>query len=227
MSLFKYRLKETEVGIDPLVCNTPAGKIFFQFSFNNKEMSPSNFKTFTENNAIISSWHFKECEIEFFRADFIPSIPPHMKVDYCTAGIWRVKSLNSSLEFKFKTFIDLNLSTLLNKKGTLETGEGLVSCSYENNEMKLSIGTEDEDFLASRAQNQQWMPNRFKDLFLNESVIKSIPGGLEVNFPQLEVNETIQVQFIIAVSSKAFSNDSTWFAVEQDSNFILNQYHVS
>lgn len=225
MDLFRSEKRQKITDIDPLICNTPFGDVIFQAGFNNKEMvfHPIR-KSVTEDNAFILYWRFKECEVEFFRADFIPKIPVHMKIDYCTAGIWRVKSFSSALHLKFKTFIPQKLKK--NETPDFETGEGLVSCLYENNKTRLSIGTEDEEYLALRARSQNWMPNRLEDTFLNTTTVEPISGGLQVIVPQIEMNEVMQIQFILAWTSQKYPNSSTWFAVDQNANFILSQFNV-
>lgn len=228
MNLFKCsnRQSKSKINKEPLVCLSPFGKLYFHLAFDDKEIfSISPQEIYSCNNAIISSWRLEECEIEFFRADFMPKIPSQMKVDYCTAGIWRIKNFHSKLDVSFKTIIEIEKS--LNEKDLIETGEGLFASSYENNEFKLSIGTEDEEYLASRASIQKWLPYRLEDIFLNSCAIDSIPGGLKVILPSIEANETVQIQFIIAWSSKKNNESSTWFAVDQSSDFVLKQFNVN
>jgi hypothetical protein len=148
-----------------------------------------------------------------------------MKVDCCTAGIWRIKNFHSNLRLDFKTFLELKPSVVLNND--IESGEGLISYMCENNQFKLSIGTEDEEFLASRASTQKWMPHRFEDIFSKNSVIEFIPNGLKVVFSSLEANEIVKIQFIMAWSSKTHNELSTWFAVEQSPDYVLKQFDIS
>ncbi len=225
MNLFKCSKNRKITQANPLICTTPLGDVLFQFGFNNKERADQpNLKNVTDGNAFIFKWNFQECEVEFFRADFLPKIPSSLKIDYCSAGIWRVKSLSPNLHLNFKTVLQqkLKAETLT----SFETGEGLFSCLYENGTTQLSIGTEDEEYLVSRAYTEDWMPKRLETPFLNSTVVQSNSEGIQVVVPPLEVNEELQIQFILAWSSEASSNSSTWFAVDQKASFILNQFNV-
>jgi len=227
MNLFKCRSKSFHSKLDdePLICNTPFGKLFFQLTCNDKEvffLSPR--ETYSHKSAIISSWRLEGCEVEFFRADFTPKIPAHMSVNYCTAGIWRIKSIFSNLKLDFRTFIEHGLN-ILNTDG--ESGEGLTSFLCENNQFKLSIGTEDEEYLASRASLQKWMPQRFRNIFLNNLIVECMSNGLKVDLPPLNINETVQIQFVIAWSSKENYSESTWFAVDASADYILKLFGIS
>jgi hypothetical protein len=146
-----------------------------------------------------------------------------MQVDACVAGIWRIMCLSKEALPVFK--VTLNSNSSLESDGIPESGEGLVSISFENPEMQLSIGTEDEDSLNSRALVKEWMPNHFSGNIFSSS-IKYLANGLEVSLPYLKVQDCIQIQFIIASSSNRNHKDSCWFAVEQSSEYIQKEAGV-
>ena len=146
-----------------------------------------------------------------------------MGVETCLAGIWRVMCLSKEPLLIFKTILN---NLLLESKGFPESGEGLISIAFEDDKMQLSIGTEDEDFLASRSRVKESMPNRFsKDTF--ESSIEILPNGIEIDLPCLKEKDSIQIQFVVASSLKKKHNEtSCWFAVEQSPEYILKEAGV-
>ncbi len=221
MDLFKTPLKTQKTNLSPLSYSTPLGNIYFDLIVNNKnfrDFKPQ--KTISFQKTIVSLWDLENCCIEFLQTPFKPKIPSTMQVETCLAGIWRIKSLSKELLPVFRVTLNSNSSLELN--GEPESGEGLVSITFENPKMKLSIGTEDEDYLNNRAFTKNWMPNHFAGKIFS-SAIELLPNGIEVSLPCLKAQDCIQIQFIIAVASKKQHSDSCWFAVEQSSEYILRE----
>lgn len=224
MKLFKSLRESHEIDLNALVFSTPLGNIYFDFLFNGKEISNVKpLKTEIIDQTIISSWDLDECYIEFLKGNFIPKIPFTMKVEACIAGIWRIKSLSKKLKPNFKVHLDTELISEFEENP--EGGEGLISQNFENTNYKLSVGTEDEDFLIQRAIGRKWMPLRFQNL-INPNMIEYIPGGLQIELPLLENGECVQIQFVVAWSKKNYPEVSTWFAVEQSPNYILQSLSI-
>ena len=83
------------------------------------------------------------------------------------------------------------------------------------------IGTEDGELMRYRAEQNDWMPNRFKEKLSDEySFVEHVECGFKVNVPKLLVGEKIYFHFLIAVDkirlSDAIANEldeSTWLAI--------------
>ncbi|PJD95491.1 MAG: hypothetical protein CK425_08210 [Parachlamydia sp.] len=218
MNLFNSLRFLRQVDSNILFYSTPLGNVWFNFIFNEHEIlnvKPSKTEGF--DKTIVSCWDLKECYVEFLRANFVPKIPSPMKVETSLAGIWRIKSRCKDLRVTLKVYLDSEF------EGSPESGEGLISQAFESEKIKLSIGTEDEDYLCARARAQKWMPSRFHNI-LDSNAIEYISNGIQVVLPQLDQNDCIQIQFIIAWSE----NDlSSWFAVEQSADYILKSLDIT
>jgi hypothetical protein len=224
MNLFNSLHEFYEVDSSELDYSTPLGTICFDFSFNGldiKKIKPKKIKV--QDETIIFSWDLAECYVEFLKTSFSPKIPLTMEVEECIVGIWRIKSLCGDLKAVFKVKLVSTSNSIL--EGNPESGEGIISQSFENDLIKLSIGTEDEDFLAKRAHLKHWMPSRFHNVLKSE-VIEYLSNGLEISLPILEKEESVQIQSIVAWAFKEHSDVSTWFAVEQSSEYILNSVNI-
>lgn len=207
----------TTCNTNPLVVETPLGCMRFNCSFNSKSLSNVGPQaTFSLNsNTILSSWTFEECDVEFLRLNFFPKLPPGMHVEGCLALIWKIKTLGNRIAFKLTGCLESQA------KSYPESGECLFAQSFEDPTVKLTIGTEDEEALIARASKKNWLPLYFKDSLKADNV-RYGNQGLEIVLPESKCNDLIQVHFIVAWTSKIFDPISTWYALDQSPEYILN-----
>jgi len=225
MNLFNSALSVKKFDSNPLIYSTIFGEIYFNLTINNKEIGGvKSLEIISFNNSIVSRWDLENCHVEFLQTHFKPKIPTSMHVDNCLAGIWRIKCFKEDILPVFKT--TLNPNSLFESNGELESGEGVISIRFENHEMQLFIGTEDEDYLNNRAFLNEWMPNHLSGKISSDS-IKPLKNGLEVSLPILKKQDCIQIQFVVASSSNKHHKDSCWFAVEQSPEYILKEANVT
>lgn len=218
MKLFKSSLHFSKSKQNILSFPTPFGDIYFDLMFNGKSLSEIKpTETQIGGETFISSWEMSDCHIEFLRGNIIPRIPSHMKVENCIVGIWRIINYSVSLKVTFKTHLETKYFSELEKNS--ESAEGLICQSFENNVYKLSMGTEDEDFLNQRARGKS-MPIRLQNL-IAPYMIECMEDGLQVDLPSFEKGEYFQIQFVVAWALKTYPEDSSWFAVEQSPSYIL------
>ena len=97
--------------------------------------------------------------------------------------------------------------------------------SFDNSTHRLTLGTEDEEYLKSRANSNDWLPSHFKDEISSESIHFS-RNGIIIDYPACFANETIQTHFIVAWTSNNNQDVSTWYAVDQSTTTILNKVDV-
>lgn len=144
---------------NPLTLETPLGRIRFNCAFNEKSLSTvrPQAKVVLNHHSTLLSWTLRECDIEFLCLNFPPKLPSGMHVDTCFAGVWRIKTLDQRIAFKFSVCLESPL------KPDPESGEHLIAQSFEDPATKLTIGTEDEDALMARASQKNWLPLHFKD----------------------------------------------------------------
>ena len=221
MKLFQSTQPLQNVNSNILFYPTPLGNVYFNLIFNGDEIfSIKPLKTEFRDKTTISCWDLDECYVEFLQTHIVPQIPSSMKIEASIAGIWRIKSLSKALFPVMKVHLDTKY------EGSPDSGEGLISQSFENDTFNLSIGTEDEDYLSERARAQKWMPERLQNV-LSSSAIEYIPNGIQFNSPQLEQSECIQIQFIVAWSLKKYPEASSWFAVDQSPDYILKSLDMT
>lgn len=135
-----------------------------------------------------------------------------MHVERCVAGIWRIKTISDNANFKFTCLLDTDL------EASPESGEGFLSQSFENESIKLNIGTEDDEFMIRRAKSGNWLPSHFE--ILPDNIIY-VDQGLEIVLPACKKSDHVQVHFIMAWASKTNGDVSTWFAVDQSAESLL------
>lgn len=220
MNLFFIKKQATAIHANPLVIKTPLGKVHFFCRFSEHSLSnlePQKVELLNPE-MILSSWSLDECHVEFLQLCFTPILPPGMEVNKCIGAVWRIKALSQNIAFELESSLESNLL------GVPESGEGLIAQSFENSPFKLSIGTEDEELLISRA-GRYWLPTHFKNEIKPE-FIQYLPKGIQINLRGLEPNETVQVHFIVAWSSLKNQSISTWYAVDQSSEKFLHQADV-
>ena len=214
MSLFGTNHILNSVVENPLKLETPLGDIVFKIKINEDYCNSLETVKSNELDCYLSSWKSKNCEIECLRTKFNPILPPDMKVDKCFAYIWRIQALEN-LNISLQGILETSLI------GSPDSGEHLISQSFEHNSINLSIGTEDEEKIELRAKNNDWVPHRLQPTIMSDN-IRYLDQGLEARFSLMK-GEKIQIQFITAWVLKTNNDLSTWYAVEQSNIEILNQ----
>lgn len=203
--------------INLLLLESPLGQVRFNCSFLGKSLciiKPQS-TILINSKAILSSWSFKECHIEFLYLDFPPKLPSNMHVDKCVGGVWRIKTMSNEIAFKLDSHLESSL------KGSPESGEYLLAQSFEDSSIRLTIGTEDNEALIARSIVKDWLPSFYKDV-LKPSNVCYEKQGLRIVLPESDSGDLIQVHFIVAWTSKGNDPLSTWYAVDQSPEYILN-----
>lgn len=207
---------------DALAIKNPFGKAILEAFFDGVVLSDTLpcIKGAVTDNVVIYIWDLKDFHIELLKVNINPSLPPGMKVDCCLAFLWRFKTLSKKAHPKFSCrlkFIEGNL------EGEPESGEGVIAQSWDNNVARITIATEDEEFLKFRAQGGKSLPVRLAaNNLIVPDLVEYLEDGIQVSLPPFEANEEGQIQFIISwVKGVKKNNISTWFAVEISPQEIL------
>lgn len=156
--------------------------------------------------------------IELEKTDEIFRVDKRYKVDV------DIKPLNTD-SAEFSVYCGFNPIIKTSSK-SIEGGEHLSLCSwYSPDNLKLSIGTEDDDKLELRSIHNNDMPTRFVEYFKpirHNEICDSIGPeymdyGIKVNFPNLKANESLRVIFGIAwvkISDSEREDIFTWIAAD-------------
>lgn len=128
--------------------------------------------------------------------------------------IWRIEKIhekNDNLKLR---------CTLTNYPNNVDfdsaTGEHLDAIEASDNEWKLHIGTEDGEVLNSRAESNDWFPERLKNkVGFCRSITNMLEEGFETKIPELRIGEQIHIQYLSAYAPKNTESNSTWLAVDE------------
>ena len=88
-------------------------------------------------------------------------------------------------------------------EGYGEPGEGVEARSWVDETWKVTIGTEDFEYLAGRSRAAKWMPRRLSTYFEThaEEIVQVKGGSITIHLPSLESGECCQLQFVVASGS--------------------------
>lgn len=96
------------------------------------------------------------------------------------------------------------------------TGEHLDAIQADSNEWTLHIGTEDGEVLNSRAENDDWFPERLKNIVdSSKSITEMKLNGFVTRIPDLMNDEKIHIQYLTAYNQKDEQKVNTWLAVDE------------
>ena len=140
---------------------------------------------------------------------FKPRLPTGMSVQNCTAILLTIDSQApiQSLEFSV---------TIASKAlGSSCTGQHLDAQEWRNPSKLITIGTEDREALMQR------MPElKFENIVIKEFS----PHSMTLCLQKLHGIKRPSFHFIIAENDNPeLAEDSTWFAVDQSHNYVLEQ----
>ena len=98
------------------------------------------------------------------------------------------------------------------------SGEHLDAIEGHNKEWQLHIGTEDGEVMNSRAEVNDWFPERLKNIVnLYDSITTYLSGnsGLETRVPDLNKDERIHIQYLSAIDANKRESINCWTAVDE------------
>lgn len=221
--LFKFHSENMVETVENLETETTLGiiNVLIKFSQSNFFSKNSIKKVLKYKKSSVFILEEGGLYVEVVKLPIAPKIPKHMQVEKCIAYLIRFKCLKK-LQPQFICALDFADGIL---EGDPESGEGMISQSFEHENTRLTIGTEDEDYLEDRAKNQRWMPYRlFTDELISYENVGCIEDGVKIVLPPFLEEEVGQIQFVISWTQvKANDSISTWFAVDVSPEEILRQ----
>lgn len=161
-----------------------------------------------------------EFEAQLLIGEVSPALPPGMVVAGCVAGVWRVQPTVPIAKLAFECRC-AHLPS--DADGGGDNGEGLDAITWTTSAWEMSIGTEDGEYLRARALRRNHMPRPLAEQ-LDLGSVEHLSDGLRVPFRDVPADEVLQVQFLISwCEVDAEDRAATWFAVEQDPAFLIEQ----
>lgn len=140
----------------------------------------------------------------------------HQFVNDSKCWIFRITKLNDSGE---ELKIKCELTNQRNEvKFDTASGEHLDAIEGYNDEWQIHIGTEDGEVMHSRAEINDWFPERLKNkVNFFESITTYLKGntGLETRVPRLKKDERIHIQYLSAIDKKDEKSINCWTAVDE------------
>ena len=162
------------------------------------------------------------------------SYSPPKKVESLIAWRWLVEKISDADEQLsiFCKLIDPQADVSCNP----DSGEALDAVEIENQIYHLHIGTEDREILRSRANFNDLMPKRFKNLLglrcyenscSEYSFTEYINFGFKTNIPKLLKGEKIYFHFLVATNpikpsleDSKYTDVLTWLAVDRSKRYL-------
>ncbi|MTI48423.1 MAG: hypothetical protein FH761_11315 [Firmicutes bacterium] len=196
---------------------TPLGKILLDLHIEDEEVfntnTPRSYKL--ENGG-----HVIEFVTDKYRAECLicrpkVSIPPHMNVDDCWAGVWRVQAFSEINRCCFSAVWENQHFRI---EGGPNDGEDLACRIWTDSRINVAIGTEDGERLIKRAKQGDYLPKRLEKEIDPYSTIRQLSDRLEVPIKKLKNDEIVQIHFIVAWGKDDLH---TWFAVDMTAQEIL------
>ena len=103
------------------------------------------------------------------------------------------------------------------------TGEHLDAVQVDSKEWTLHIGTEDGEILNSRAENDDWFPQRLKNkVDFYQSISEMKQNGFTTKIPELSKGDKIHIQYLTAYDKKDEHKVNTWLAVDEFKSKLEN-----
>jgi len=170
---------------------------------------------------MVYRWVSPECVLEELVVEFAP---PGLVVpaDYSFKGVVvRLQTSAPIQDFDATLFWEPGYSWV---EGEPESGEGLEARSWNDGSWKVTVGTEDYEFLAARSRASKWIPRRLAAYIETnpDDVVQVKHDSLCIHFPELDSDECLQFQFVIASGPLPDSDSVLWLSVEQQPEVLLN-----
>ncbi len=135
------------------------------------------------------------------RVAYKPVLPSGMAVDLVAAYRIALKLSEPVHSFSF----DITIPAC-QAPGDTNSGEGLDAQSWDLDEARLMLGTEDGDALRRR---MPWLPSDEQSY-----PIDYLSNGFRISIPYIAPNNNVGFHFVLAYNQVDRGDDSEWFAVD-------------
>ncbi|WP_190810886.1 hypothetical protein [Flagellimonas sp. S3867] len=194
------------------IFETPLGQVICGLSTDSKNVENIGVKEYENGRSI--SYRIGGHKVELIEFKIKQPLYNGETVKDSNGWIWRIEKIKESID-------NLKLSCVLsnysdNVDFDTATGEHLDAIEASNNEWILHIGTEDGEILNSRAESNDWFPERLKNkVDFYQSITNMLKEGFETEIPELQIGEQIHIQYLSAYDQTNSESVRTWLAVDE------------
>ena len=178
----------------------------------------------------VHCWQTDGLHIELSLGEHRPDLPAEYSVDRCWLGVFRIRaSERSRLRGRSGSCALPQLCCSFDAgdglcDGGPDAGEGLDAQTWDVGGRRLSIGTEDADFLCHRAREGSTLPSSWEhelSAFLDEPhddyPVRYLDRGLALLLPPLPRGGYCELHLASAIGPAHREDDAaTWYAVDVD-----------
>jgi hypothetical protein len=194
------------------IFETPLGQVICGLSTDSTNVENIGVKEYENGKSI--SYRIGGHKVELIEFKIKQPLYNGETVKDSNGWIWRIEKIKESID-------NLKLSCVLsnysdNVDFDTAAGEHLDAIEASNNEWTLHIGTEDGEILNSRAESNDWFPDRLKNkVDFYQSITNMLKGGFETEIPELQIGEQIHIQYLSAYDQTNSESVRTWLAVDE------------
>jgi hypothetical protein len=156
---------------------------------------------------------YTKSSCELYETIPIMTLPNEMAVDGCGAVVANLRTTTQTGRIQYCARIRPHKGC---ECAGPDTGEGLDAQAWEGNGMELHIGTEDNEFLATRSRKNEYCPKRLAKFIQRNPIATYSDDGMRLELPELLSGEELQLHYVIAwKKTEDWEDTSTRFAVDR------------
>lgn len=201
--------------------DTPLGIVRSFVSVNGVELPLDEATIFgVGSDGLGAQWHSPHCLAEAVLLRPVNPLRDRYPVAECRAFLWRVRLTQpvASLQFAFRLYPNQPIDS------GPDSGEHLDAQTWEIENIRVTIGTQDDEVLSYRASVGDMLPRRYDVPVTwppNVFFVAYLPDGFNVTFTDAEAEDEFQIHFAVAWSFDDEHAVATWFAVDTNAQSIL------
>jgi hypothetical protein len=197
------------------------------FWFSCAEIEPAAFPaaSVARDAPGVARYRFQDSSaiLELVIGEIQPELPTNMTVAGCRAALWRIAARRGLSRLRFRAEWP---DPTGRADGTPNPGEHLDAFTWRLADSMLSLGTEDGEALAVRAELHEGVPARLSGQ-LTYSTVEYTSSGMVVPIAELYPGERLEIHFLVAwAHGVSEESPATWFAVEQKHREVVRMLHI-
>jgi hypothetical protein len=219
---------------------TPLGRVGFEATLGTHTVSrePPSMTYRLKGGGWLACWHEEAFDLELLvcRPILPPSLTqrPEFPLTDCWAAMWRLEAHSPVGPCLFAAAWEPGYSW---REGGSNSGEHLYAKTWDDGQTEVSVGTQDEELLAYRAEQGDCLPTAWRDYFCadprkgdwrtcpywqHEAHERLRDIGVPTPLPSLETGQRCQIHLVVAWGEYHEQSAVTWLAVDRKAADILN-----
>ena len=239
MHLFHCATDQPDIVAPVSTIFTPLGTVQFQATIREEIVSsrtPSAIYRLV-NSGWAAGWYDKAFDLELLVCrPTLPTsfehIPDALNWD-CWAGIWRLQSHEPVAASVFAAVWEEDYTW---HNWTTDSGQFVYAKTWDNGQTQVTIGTQDTECLALRAEQRDYMPEQLREYFCKipssydwrtcpywkqEAHERLREIGVPTPLPPLPSNQLCQLHFVVAWANHDNQSQLTWLSIDRNPIDIL------